>query len=150
MEEKKEFEKKMLGIASDESIIFTILIENPTLIQKILRKKNRIYEVKKHTTLNQNIKIAKLLIDIPELKIKDLSESELLDKNIEYVAKYSETLIEVISILLKEKDKEFLKNNLSNSDIFAIILEMLGMVDFQAFTTTIVLTRNKTSLQVSE
>jgi len=143
------FEQKLLGLAADEQIIITITIENPTLLQRILKKEFREYVVRRHTNLEQNIRIAKILSRIPVFDLEN-KDNETIKKNIELVAEHTEDILEVICILLKTNDKKFLLKNLSNQDMFAIVVDMLAMIDLQAFTSTIVLTRNKTSLKKSE
>lgn len=140
-------ENKILGIALNEEITFEVTIDKISLLDKILKRKSRKYIIKRFTTLKQNIEITKLLIGIPDFDFDNKSDSELLQLNIDYIAKYSDIILKIVALILKEKNIQFLRNNLSNKDLLNMLLDIFGMIDFQSFTSTIALLRNKASLK---
>jgi hypothetical protein len=67
--------------------------------------------------------------------------------NFDFIAKYSDKIVEIIGYVLGEKDLKFIKRNLSNKDLFSVIVEIIPLMDIQSFMTTITLMRNKVSLK---
>lgn len=142
----KDIEKVILGIGSNEKIKFEVMIRKPSFLQRLKREKSRIYEVNRYTTLSQNEKITKILIDIPEV-VSFESDSEVLLLNIEYMSKHTQKILKIISILTGEKDLKFLGQNLESQDFLNIVMTMFEMLDFKSFMSSIHLIRNKGSLK---
>lgn len=146
-------ENIQLGIALDEKINFDISIDNPTFLQRIFRIKSKVYHVSKYTNLDKNVRITKLIIELSEFNYGDKpAESSLEDSlkmiasGLEIIESHTDKFAEIISILLNERNKQFLKKNLSNKDISEIIMQFFGMVDLQSFATATTLVRNKVGL----
>ena len=147
MEDKKNIEKVLLGIAGGEDITFKIVNDNPTFLEKVFRKKYFTFTVRRFTTLDQNIRINKLLLSIPEFNLEDKSDSEAFVLSVNFTAKYTEIMIDIISILLRTNKKSILRRNLMNKDIFEIYVQMLAMIDYQSFMTSTALIRSKVGLK---
>lgn len=146
-------ENIQLGIALDEKINFNISIDNQTFFQKVFRIKEKTYQVSKYTNLAKNIQITKLIIELSAFDYGDKPKKDSLEDSLKLIASgleiiesHTDRFVDIISILLNERNKKFLKMNLSNKDISDIIMQFFGMIDLQSFATATTLIRNKVGL----
>lgn len=143
---KDNFEKIVIGVALNEKVPFDIVIDERNLFQKLTGKKNQIFYVRRHINLDKTIKLTQKLLEIPEFIFEGKSDSELLNQNIETIANYTDTIVEIIGILLDTKKHKFLKKNLDNESMFIIVTAMFDMINPLVFMNTIGLLKSKASL----
>lgn len=144
---KKDFEKYVLGVALNDKIEFEVLIDERNFFHRLMGKKSKIYYVREHVNLNKTIRIAQKLLEIPKFVFEGKSDSELLQQNIETVAKYKDKIVIMIGILFNTKNYKFLEKNLDDTSMFKIVTIMFKMVGDINFMNTIGLLRSKTSLK---
>jgi len=117
---------------------FSVEILKPNFIQRILRKKYKVYEVKK-VVLSQMTEITKRHLQLPEM---DIETDEGLNKIIESVNENTiNNVVEIVAIFFeginfKKSTVKFLKDNLSTKETLNAVRNIINICVYQSFIAT--------------
>jgi len=141
---EKEHEKIYIKSGYITDFEVEISIDNPTFWQKITRQYIRNYKVKA-LTLQKNIMITDVLIDVPNFDEIFLKKIEQPAEAILMINQHTKKLAKIISILLNEK-VDFILKNLTNNDIYSLMQKVISLIGVESFFSSLGLAKMKVAM----
>ena len=142
----KKTESLILGMISGKADRIVVNIEKPNLLQKLLKKTQKVYFVKP-LNLDKFIKITKIWLDMPVFDIEKMKNEDFYAEAIKLAGNHCDKLIKVTGIVLEEKNLKLLKRNLTNDCLLKLYFKIVEVSNFGDFMSTITLIRKKVSLK---
>lgn len=126
-------EEHISKLSSSLPTSFSIKVNKPTFLQKILKKTVRNYEIKP-LVINDYMRIASLIDTAKELFIPD-EKGDFLVNDINGIVSYKKVINEIISIFIKE-DEKFIGENLNIKEFHEMFLKIISVQNFNNFFFT--------------
>ena len=120
-------ENNIYDLLISEPLRVEIDISNPTILERLLKKKTKKYQIKP-LVLSDYLKIAKLLDECEELI--DIENENILLNSIKVIAKYKNEIVKMVSIFFNEKEKYVLRN----FDVSILQKSIIKIIEYNNFS----------------